>query len=99
MNFPYPFSYTDEKGNSVKDFKFEAPVGPWRIIWSNFPYFLKEVFYNVFKKGERYSPEQWLDTMKRYKNDLSKDYTNNEIFPKEFKKVDDAVKQQFKERK
>ncbi len=99
MNFPYPFTFTDEKGKSVNDFKFEAPVGPWRIIWSNFPYFLKEVFYNVFKKGKRYSPEQWLDTMKRYKNDLSKDYTNNEIFPKEFKKVDDAVKQQFKERK
>jgi len=91
-NFPYPFSYIDKKGESVKDFKYEAPIGPWRLIWSNFPYFLKEAFYNTFKNGKRYSTIEWLDLMENFRWYLGKEITSNEIFPTKFKKVDDTGK-------
>jgi|TARA_B100001971_G_scaffold175939_1_gene169778 rRNA-processing protein FCF1/tRNA A-37 threonylcarbamoyl transferase component Bud32 len=94
--FTYPFSYIDEKGNSVRDFNYEAPVGPWRLIWSNFPHFVQKAFYNTFKKGKRYTAHEWLDMMKNFKWYLGKKFTSNEIFPTEFKKVNDSTKQKYK---
>ena len=87
MNFAYPFKYVDKSGKSIRDFNYDAPIGPWRLIWSNLPYHIKEVFYNTFKNNKRYSAGEWCDFMKRYKSDLSRGYSSNDIFPKEFKKI------------
>ena len=69
-----------------------TPMGPWRFIWSNLPYHLKEAFTNIFRKKEkRIGAEEWIAVMKRYKNDLKKGFMGiygDNPFPPYFKITD-----------
>ena len=87
--FPYPLG-----GKSNKN----APDGPWRFIWSQMPYSLKEVFYNTFEDGMKFCPETcrpgpelWLQVFSKYAFCLENGYLQkndseaNEIWPKRLK--------------
>lgn len=76
-NFPYPLG-DDHKSKNV------AP-GPWRYIWSHLPYRIKELFHKAFRENQRIAIADWLDALRAYKNNISKDYVSNEIFPGGFK--------------
>jgi len=79
-NFAYPLGEWNTES---------TPPGPWRFIWSNLPYFLKEEFTNIFRKKEkRTSTEEWISLIRRYKNDLAKKFLGiygDHIFPPYFK--------------
>lgn len=77
------FSYPLGKESNKK-----APPGPWRFIWSHMPYKTKEAFYNCFKQGKRISPEEWLDVLRRYRNDAEKGYVSSDLFPEGYKIVE-----------
>lgn len=49
MDFSYPFGDNSNK---------KTPDGPWRFIWSHLTYYLKDAFYNTFRKGGEYSTEE-----------------------------------------
>lgn len=79
--FPYPLGKIRGK---------KTPLGPWRYIWSHLPYYMKEAFFEVFQNGNRLNVNEWLDRLKRYKNDLNKGFVSNEIYQntyKEYKEV------------
>jgi DNA-binding helix-hairpin-helix protein with protein kinase domain len=46
MDFSYPCGDNSNK---------KTPEGPWRYIWSHLPRYLKEAFYNTFRKEGSYS--------------------------------------------
>ena len=66
MDFPYPL---DENSTG------RAPDGPWRNMWSQLAYCIKEKFYKTFRKGEAFATEEtrpdaeeWIEVFQRYKN-------------------------------
>jgi rRNA-processing protein FCF1 len=86
MDFSYPLGELSNK---------KAPPGFWPKIWSNLPYYLKETFYNLFKKNERINVSEWLSMLKRYNHDLKKGYLIPDLFPDDYKQVDDETIKNF----
>ncbi len=76
-NFPYPFG---------SDFHYETPKGAYENMWTMLSMEMKEAFYNVFKKGERKSPEEWKENLLEYDSRLQNDLKKN-IFPTSYKTV------------
>lgn len=77
----------------------KAPEGMWRYCWSHLPRYLKDDFYETFRKdGEhstektRYSTGDWLQKFERYLNLLSsgklaeQDEMSVNLFPTRLKK-------------
>jgi DNA-binding helix-hairpin-helix protein with protein kinase domain len=78
----FPYNLGEERGVNV-------PAGPWRYIWSNFPFYLKKQFYHIFKYGDP-CPRvlDWLFLLKRYRNDLADGrISTTEIFPTRLKQL------------
>lgn len=78
MNFPYPFGERSTK---------TAPYGPWRFIWSNLPYNIKEAFYDVFTNNKRKAINEWLNLMDGFIYSLENKYVSDELFPTKYKLV------------
>lgn len=79
----------------------KAPEGLWRYIWSHLPRYLKDDFYETFKKGghqstesTRFADDDWLKKFEHYAELLSDEHgkflTNDsmsaELFPTRLKK-------------
>lgn len=79
MNFSYPLGEKTTK---------KAPYGPWRFIWSNLPYSIKEAFYGVFINNNRIPTDEWLDLMRSYLYSLNHRYISDEMFPTSLKILD-----------
>jgi len=86
QHFPYPLGEKSTK---------KAPDGPWRFIWSNLPYKVKEAFYRCFAENTRYDTSFWIDLLKAYRFDLTKGYVSDELFPTTFKKVSHYAKDKY----
>ncbi|MEM1319436.1 MAG: hypothetical protein AAGG75_04225 [Bacteroidota bacterium] len=77
-HFPYPLGEISGKN---------VPKGPWRFIWSNLSYKMKEAFFNVFTKGERIGVLEWIDLLKKYRVYLRHNPVSNEIYHYRYKEV------------
>lgn len=77
----------------------KAPEGMWRFCWSHLPRYLKDDFYETFRKGgehstekTRYSTGDWLQKFERYQELLAsgklakQDSMSIDIFPSRLKK-------------
>ena len=77
----------------------KAPDGMWRFCWSHLPRYLKDDFYETFRKGgehstekTRYSTGDWLQKFERYLELLTsgklakQDSMSMDIFPSRLKK-------------
>ncbi|BAY48867.1 protein kinase/helix-hairpin-helix DNA-binding domain-containing proteins [Scytonema sp. HK-05] len=82
MRFPYPLGERAER---------TAPEGPWKYIWSNLTYKVKEAFYETFHEScqgqKRRNVDIWISLLKAYANDLDKNYVLNELFPDSYKQI------------
>jgi rRNA-processing protein FCF1 len=85
-HFPYPF------GDSARG---QQPMGPWRTVWSNFPYKIKEAFNAVFADGIRLSPEQWIDVLDGYLYGIDQGYFTDDLFPVHFKGISAHVGERY----
>jgi rRNA-processing protein FCF1 len=86
MEFSYPLGELSNR---------KAPPGFWPKIWSNLPFYLKETFYNLFKNNERIDVFEWISMLKRYNHDLKKGYLIPDLFPNDYKQVDDETIKNF----
>lgn len=77
-HFPYPL---DEQGSQG------VPDGPWRFMFSHLPRYMKGSFHQVFSDEERLPITEWKDLISRYKSDLKKGYVSDDLFPTEFKQL------------
>ena len=81
----------------------KAPDGVWRFCWSHLPRYLKDDFYETFRKGgkhntetTRYSTNEWLQKFENYLTLLTsgklprQDLMSLEIFPTRLKKNPNA---------
>lgn len=78
-----------------EQFSGKVPEGPWRYIWSNLPYRIKEAFHRCFTTGERPTVRQWIDLMSHYLHALESGYVSDELFPTSLKKVSEHTAQKF----
>jgi serine/threonine protein kinase len=82
MQFPYKLGTRKTE---------KAPEGPWKIIWNNLPYRVKEAFYETFhfdfRSKTRRSLNDWLRLLKDYKYELDNKFHSNELFPTKYKRV------------
>ena len=92
-NFSYPFRI---EGEEYRDYNKQAPKGPWRFIWSHIPYYIKTAFYNTFKVGDYISVQEWIVLLNKYKRAILIGHSSNEIYPTEYKIVDDEIKNKYK---
>jgi len=76
----FPYNLGEKRGVDV-------PAGPWRFIWSHFPYRLKEKFHQVFAGQSRPDVSDWLDVLRQYRYDLEAGHVSSEIFPTSFKQL------------
>jgi serine/threonine protein kinase len=90
MQFPY-------KLGSRKTEK--APEGPWKIIWNNLPYRIKEAFYETFhfdfRSKTRRSLGDWLGLLRDYKFELDSNFHSKKLFPTTNKRVSEYAKERF----
>lgn len=61
------------------------PLGPWRYIWSHFPFQTKEAFYHNFKENKRKTAQEWLSIMWAYAKLLQRGHVSSELFPTSLK--------------
>ncbi len=91
-NFSYPLGDASTQ---------KTPDGPWRFIWSHFPFKTKEAFFNCFTENQkRITPIEWLDLITAYKHDLEHGYLDpsgesNKIFPTRFKEISEYAKKKY----
>ncbi|MEG2246548.1 MAG: zinc-ribbon domain containing protein [Romboutsia sp.] len=91
MDFAYPLG---DQSNG------RTPDGPWKFIWSHMPYFIKEAFYETFRKDgdhsnaeDRLDVREWKVKMAEYLRLLDsgiyakQDEMSEELFPTRRKKV------------
>lgn len=76
----FPYGIAEKKGERV-------PAGPWRFIWSHFPFYMKEAFHDVFTDDRRLATAEWIDLLRRYQSDLRRDFVSRELFPTGFKRL------------
>ena len=82
----------------------KAPEGMWRYCWSHLPRYLKDDFYETFRKGEphstektRYSTGDWLEKFEHYLDLLKsgklvkQDEMSMDLFPTRLKKNKNAT--------
>ncbi len=94
--FPYPF-----KGRSTDT----APRGPWRFIWSNLTYKMKEVFFRSFDASHfderRVKLEEWIEVLESYKyhlkNDCGPGHIERQLLPSSFKPLSNHAARKFKQ--
>jgi len=81
--FPYPFG--QQRGGT------NQPAGPWRTIWSNLPYKVKQAFHRVFADKQRLTAAEWAAVLKGYAGMLERGHATDEIFPMHFKGISKEV--------
>jgi serine/threonine protein kinase len=86
--FPYAFSKNGENGEKINYPYDEAPEGPWRNIWSNLAYVMKDYFFSVFREQKRPSLEELINALNNYHSILLKGHANNDTFPDTLKIID-----------
>lgn len=82
QEFSYPYK---EQSNG------RAPQGPWRFIWSNLPFKVKEKFYDIFQNNNRISSKEWIELIDIYLKLLNQGKASDEIFPTSLKIIDPTV--------
>lgn len=86
-NFPYRFN--GKSGDSVPD-------GPWKFIWSNLTYKLKNTFNDCFSNNIKPNIQDLRTILKQYSYAIEQGYVSNEILPTSYKKVDPEIYQRYK---
>jgi Probable zinc-ribbon domain len=76
----FPYNLGEKRGVDV-------PAGPWRFIWSHFPYRVKQKFQAVFAGQDRPDIAEWLKILDCYRYDLDAGHVSAEIFPTSFKQL------------
>jgi serine/threonine protein kinase len=89
----------------------KAPEGPWRFCWSHLPRYLKDDFYETFRKGckhsteqTRYSTDDWLKKFEYYHDLLTsgklagQDEMSMELFPTRLKNNSATSKEEREEK-
>lgn len=89
QKFPYAFTLK-ENGVDVSYPYDEAPEGPWRNLWSNLSYMVKEYFFNVFKLNKRVQLHKLIKALENYHNALHEGHITNDLFPDSVK-IKDGV--------
>lgn len=68
-----------------KDSGFDAPDGPYRLIWNNMPFNIKNMFARIFKDGvTAYPPGVWRKELDKYLKGIESGEYSDEIFPKKY---------------
>lgn len=78
----YTFSYrSNRSGNTTGK---NVPVGPFRMIWSNTPSYIKNLFEDVFTGKKTYKAEEWERRLFSYMKDLENGKFTKELKPKKY---------------
>ena len=80
----HQFAYrsTDQQADQTSG--RDVPDGPYRLIWSHMPVYLRETFERVFRKGEHVSLQTWADNMRRYRSDMGKGWFDRTVLPNKY---------------
>ena len=106
---PYAQLGSDSITDNIKDMQFpykfrdkttrKAPDGPWKIIWNNLPYLMKQAFYETFhfdhRNQYRRRLEDWLYLLKLYREQMEKDFHTRELFPTSYKRWNKFAEDKF----
>ncbi len=90
MEFPYALG---------KRSTGRAPAGPWRYMWSNLPFALKQAFFESFDKScsnlPRRSAVEWTALLRDYLCALKAGHLSRELFPNTMKSVSPFAAQKY----
>ena len=75
----YDFAYRlsgDEENTGA-----EVPDGAFRMIWNNMPWYIKNLFGDVFKDAKDVSVDKWIDALGKYRRDIEKGQFTRDLKP------------------
>lgn len=86
--FSYPLKNKSNK---------KTPEGPWRYIWSNLPFKLKDALYQCFRDGVRPSVGDWLNHLDNYLYLITKNppAVVPTLFPTHLKPITQYAREKF----
>lgn len=89
----HPFSRTGGStlSDNIKNHEFVFPLGDndmnatpkgqWEAMWYNLPFEIRKFFYDVFKDNVRHTPNEWIELLKHYLDELNSNLYSRAIFP------------------
>lgn len=77
--FAYRFAPKDS--NEVASDGSDTPDGPYRMIWGNMPYAIREGFYNTFARAMPPTPVHWRNALQNYEHDILSGSYTRELTP------------------
>ena len=86
--FSYPLQ---DKSNQ------KTPEGPWRYIWSNLPFKLKQAIYGCFRDGKRPSVDEWIEQIEHYLFLVTKNppFVVPTLYPSHLKPISRYVREKY----
>ena len=76
-NRTFAFKSEENKG-------YDAPDGPYKLIWSNTPKTIKDMFANTFTGKTTYSAKQWKYSFEAYLRYIDQGVFTRELLPKKY---------------
>lgn len=74
----FAYRFTPKNSSEAATDGSDTPDGPYRMIWGNMPYAVREGFFNTFAQGMPSAPAQWDNTLRSYEQEiLSGAYTRD----------------------
>lgn len=62
----------------------DTPDGPYRMIWGNMPYLIREGFYNTFARGKPEGPAHWSGALQNYEHDILTGGYSRDLTPRRY---------------
>lgn len=80
----FAYRFTAKNTNETLSDGSETPDGPYRMIWGNMPYAIREGFYNTFARATPLSPARWEIALQNYEHDILQGTYTRDLTPSRY---------------
>lgn len=94
INYKFGYRLNNKSGRSNSG--VDTPDGPYRMIWNNTPWYIKELFGKVFQDAEDVSMNKWRYNLIRYERDIEGMMYTRELTPVLYRDPDNKYTTMFR---
>lgn len=80
----FAYRFTAKNTNETLSDGSETPDGPYRMIWGNMPYAIREGFFDTFARCKPLSPARWETALQNYEHDILQGTYTRDLTPSRY---------------